>query len=132
MGIHPRQNSNLLLLNPNLQFKQFESKTLYCVLPFPLEKMSQLQKRKELLADLSNQISDMERSQNSRISSVVSSVLVSLLGYGNSMGYIQILVSVLSLIVQMEAMVMLMWLLGFQQRGKLVPLMKFFSYLNSG
>ena len=43
---------------------------LYCVLPFLLEKMSQLQKCKEFLADLSNQMSDMERSQNSRISSV--------------------------------------------------------------
>ena len=40
------------------------------MLPFPLEKMSQLQKCKELLADLNNQISDMERSQNSRITSV--------------------------------------------------------------
>ena len=101
------------------------------MLPFPLEKMSQLQKCKELLADLSNQISDMERSQNSRISSVVSSVLVSLLSYGNSVGYIQILVSVLSLIVQMEAMVMLMWLLGFHQRDKLVPLTKFWTQRNS-
>ena len=32
--------------------------------------MSQLQKCKELLADLSNQMSDMERGQNSRISSM--------------------------------------------------------------
>ena len=32
----------------------------------------------------------------------VSSILVSLLGYGNSVGYIQILVGVLSLIIQME------------------------------
>ena len=40
------------------------------VLPFPLEKMSQRQKCKELLADLSNQISDMEKSRNSRILSV--------------------------------------------------------------
>lgn len=38
----------------------------------------------------------------------VSSVLVAWLGYGNSVGYIQILVGVLSLIVQMEVMVMLM------------------------
>ena len=38
----------------------------------------------------------------------VSSVLVAWLGYGNSVGYIQILVGVLSLIVQMEVMVMWM------------------------
>ena len=39
-------------LNLRYESNFFELETLHCMLPFPLEKMSQLQKCKELLADL--------------------------------------------------------------------------------